>query len=57
MVKGCDHYSLSDSLRTLLELFDTHEIENLSLYYHWHKGKKLCMIQLNSTIEEFMDEV
>ena len=34
-----------------------YEIENLS-YYKWQKGNKIySMIQLNSTIEEFVDEV
>ena len=34
-----------------------YEIENLS-YYKWQKGNKIyTMIQLNSTIEEFVDEV
>ena len=45
----------------VLELFtrvsDMHETENLS-YCQWQKDNKICtIIQLNSTIEEFMDQL
>ena len=58
MLRSCDQFPTMDSLRTyLLELFDMHEIESLS-YYQWQKDNKICtMIQLNSTIEDFVDEV
>ena len=55
MLRSCDQFPTMDSLRTyLLELFD---MQNLS-YYQWQKDNKICtIIQLNNTIEEFVDEV
>ena len=58
MLRRCDHCPTMNSLRTyLLELFNMHEIENL-LCYQWQKDKNFyTMMQLNSTIEEFLDKV
>ena len=56
MLRSCDQYPTLGSLRTyLLELFD---IMKLKVFHMWQKYKKFCtMMQFNSIIEEFVDEI
>ena len=56
MLRSCDQYPTLGSLRTyLLELFD---IMKLKVFHMWQKYEKFCtMMQFNSIIEEFVDEI
>ena len=58
MLRSCDHCPTMNSLRTyLLELFNMHDIENLLCYQRQKDKNFYTMMQLNSTIEEFLDKV